>query len=90
MFMFPGVGICGDCFPNVRCMFHNFIYHAQRPNPLFHRAGKSSYWTVLLRNCIPGGEKLVEEFMHTVTYEMHDFGCIELTLTLSAGFAGNL
>ena len=30
------------------------------------------------------------EFMHTVTYEMNDLGCIELTLILSVGFTGNL
>jgi len=30
------------------------------------------------------------EFMHTVTYEMHGLGCIELTLILSVGFDGNL
>ena len=28
--------------------------------------------------------------MRTVTYEMHDLGCIELTLILSVGFASNL
>ncbi|KAK7343333.1 hypothetical protein VNO77_11990 [Canavalia gladiata] len=22
-------GICGDCFPNVCCLFHNLIYFAQ-------------------------------------------------------------
>jgi len=32
----------------------------------------------------------MEEFMHTVAYEMHDLGCIELTLILSLGFVGNL
>ena len=30
------------------------------------------------------------EFMHTVTYEMHGLGCIELILILSVGFVGNL
>ena len=30
------------------------------------------------------------EFMHTVTYEMHDLGCIELTLILFLEFTGNL
>jgi len=39
---------------------------------------------------ILGGEKLMGESMHTVTYEMHDLDCIEFTLILSLGFAGNL
>ena len=30
------------------------------------------------------------EFMNTMTYEMHDLGCIELTLILSVGFASNI
>jgi len=30
------------------------------------------------------------EFMHIVSYEMDDLGCIELTLILSLGFVGNL
>ena len=30
------------------------------------------------------------EIIHTVTYEMHDLGCIEFTLILSIGFDGNL
>jgi len=28
--------------------------------------------------------------MHTVIYEMHDFGCIELILIIFLGFVGNL
>jgi len=30
------------------------------------------------------------EFKHTVTYEMHELSCIELTLIFFVGFAGNL
>ena len=39
---------------------------------------------------ISGGEKLMGYFIHIVIYEMHDLGCIELTLILFVGFAGNL
>ena len=30
------------------------------------------------------------EFMHTVTYEMHGLGCIELTMILSVGASNKI
>ena len=48
------------------------------------------HWWSKSQTKISGGEKLMGEFMHIVTYEIHGLGCIELTLILSLGFAGNL